>query len=150
MNTLRNYRPAMLAVLLGASTAAAASAEADDMLAPGRYEVDTRTEYVDVPIPETTITTQNCLTAEDLEAGAGNILAGLPANQNCQIGEFVMAEGALDMTMSCAADDGDMDMVTSGTYTSNGYEMTSNVTVTVGDKSIVMQSTVQGTRVGDC
>jgi hypothetical protein len=120
------------------------------MLTPGRYEVSTRTEYVDVPIPETTITTQNCLTAEDLEAGAGNILAGLPENQNCEIGEFVMAEGALTMTMSCAADDGDMNMVTSGTYTASDYELTSDVTVTVGDKSVVMHSTVQGTRVGDC
>ena len=146
MITLRNYRSAVLAILFCLGVAATA----EDMLTPGRYEVSTTTVYVDVQIPESTIITQNCLTAEDLESGAGTILAGLPENQNCQIGEFVMAEGVLDMTMSCSAEDGDMNMVTGGTYTTSGYELTSDVTVTVGDQSVMMHSKVQATRMGDC
>ncbi|MFV2089750.1 MAG: DUF3617 domain-containing protein [Pseudomonadales bacterium] len=144
-------RPTLSLLALFFSAVSSLSVANDDSPpTPGRYEVSTQTEYIDVEVPETTITTQSCLTAEDLEAGAATLFAGLPKSQNCEVEDFVMAGGVISMTLSCAAPDGDMNMVTSGTYTSSGYSMTSNVTITVGDSAVEMHSEILGTRVGDC
>ena len=41
------------------------AADADRPL-PGNYEITTATTYHDVPLPDTTLTTTSCLSAEDL------------------------------------------------------------------------------------
>jgi hypothetical protein len=142
--------PALMLLLLFSAASTPAAAGDSPLPTPGRYEVSTHTSYIDVAIPDTTITTRNCLTEEDLQAGAATIFAGLPEDQNCEVSDFVMAEGNISMTLSCAAPDGDMHMVTSGTYTPDGYNMTSKVTVSVGDSTVEMRSEIVGTLVGDC
>lgn len=117
---------------------------------PGQYEVTTTTTYTDVPVPDTTVTTRNCLTREDLDQDPASIFAGLPEGKSCEIGEFEMADGAIRMYVNCSAPDGDMVMITEGAYDDAGYNMLTNVTVIVGEQQVKMQSTIEGKLLGDC
>ena len=117
---------------------------------PGLYEVTTTTKYTDVPLPDETVTTSNCLTREDLDRDPASIFAGLPDGKACDIGEFTMGAGEMAMDVSCKAPDGDMVMVTRGTFDASGYNMVTDVTVTVGEQQVKMQSTSIGKLMGDC
>jgi hypothetical protein len=123
---------------------------AQDQPVPGHYEVTTTTTYTDVPVPDTTVTTQNCLTQDDLDRDPASIFAGLPDGKSCEIGEFEMAAGTIRVYVNCSAPDGDMVMITEGTFDNAGYNMLSNVTVTVGEQQVKMQSAIKGKLLGDC
>ncbi|HEY5646889.1 MAG TPA: DUF3617 family protein [Pseudomonadales bacterium] len=129
--------------------AGSTAANADRPL-PGSYEITTATTYHDVPLPDTTLTTTSCLTAEDLARDPAGALASLPDGQTCSVEESLMAGGVIDMRVTCGAADGRMAMVTSGTYDPNGWDMVSDVTVTVGSEEVKMHATIQGRRLGDC
>ena len=118
--------------------------------APGHYEITTSTHFSDGLMPDTTVTTQNCLTQEDLDKDPASVFADLPEGKSCQVADFVMEDGVIRMQILCAAPDGDMTMTVNGSYESETYEMTSDVLVSVGDQSVMMQSTIDGRRVGDC
>ena len=139
-------RLSLAAGLMMAST----SILARDLPVPGHYEVTTSTTYTDVPLPNTSVTTQNCLTAEDLERDPASVFAELPDGKNCDVDQFEMAAGKISMRVSCNAPDGDMLMVTSGEYDADGYQMVSDVTITVGEQKVVMQSLIEGKLLGDC
>jgi len=139
------------AILLSAGTLATGMlAAADGQPSPGQYEVTTLTRYVDVELPETTVTTQNCLTQEDLAKDPASVFAALPDGKTCSVGEFEMADGIIRMGITCAAPDGDLVMVTEGSYDESGYAMTSIVTITAGEQQVEMHSTIQGKLMGDC
>lgn len=135
-----------LALLLGTLLAGFALA----LPAPGHYEITTSTHFSDDLMPDTTVTTQNCLTREDLEKDPASVFADLPEGKSCEIAEFVMEEGVIRMQILCAAPDGDMRMTVDGSYENETYQMISDVVVSVGDQSVQMQSTINGKRVGDC
>ena len=146
---LRTTFPA--AILLSASTLATGMlAAADGQPTPGQYEVTTFTRYIDVELPDTTVTTQNCLTQEDLAKDPASVFAALPDGKTCSVGEFEMADGAIRMQISCAAPDGDLGRVTEGSYNETGYSMNSTVTITAGEQQVEMHSTIQGKLLGDC
>ena len=121
-----------------------------ELPAPGHYEVTTTTHFSDGLMPDTTVTTQNCLTAEDLESDPASVFAGLPEGRSCSVDEFLMEDGVIAMRITCAADDGDMRMTVDGTYQDETYQMVSDVVITVGDEAVSMHSTIDGKRVGEC
>jgi hypothetical protein len=123
---------------------------AADLPAPGHYEVTTTTHFSDGLMPDTTVTTQNCLSAEDLERDPASVFADLPEGRSCSVDEFKMEGGDIAMRISCAAADGDMTMTVSGSYQDETYQMVSDVAVSVGDQTVTMQSTINGKRVGEC
>ncbi len=129
---------------------AASAAQARDLPAPGQYEVTTQTTYSSVPLPDATVTTQNCLTAEDLERDPASVFADLPEGKTCDITNFVMADGAIEMAINCDAPDGKLTMTTTGTFDDDGYDMVSDVVVAVGDKEVKMQTIIEGKLLGDC
>ena len=128
----------------------AACAFAADKPNPGLYEVTTQMDYTDLPIPATTLTTKNCLTAEDLEGDLSRIFADLPEDQNCEVESFSMADGSISMKLVCATPEGSMTMSTQGSYDSDSYSMTSNVTMEAAGRQMQMNSTIEGVRLGDC
>jgi hypothetical protein len=136
----------LLAGILGALLAGAALA----LPAPGYYEVTTTTHFSDGLMPDTTITTHNCLTQEDLDKDPASVFADLPEGKSCQVADFAMEDGVIRMQILCAAPDGDMSMNVNGSYENETYQMTSDVTVIVGDQSVSMQSSIDGKRMGDC
>lgn len=121
-----------------------------DLPAPGHYEVSTTTSFSDGTLPQTTVTTQNCLTEEDLQKDPASVFADLPEGKSCQVAGFVMEGGDISMRISCTAADGNMVMVINGTYQEETYEMVSEVVVSVGEQQVTMHSTIDGRRVGDC
>ena len=128
----------------------AATAAATDLPAPGHYEVTTTTHFSDDLMPDTTVTTQNCMTQEDLEKDPASVFADLPDGKSCNVADFLMKGGEIRMQINCAAPDGDMTMTVNGSYLAETYEMISDVVVKVGDQSVSMQSSIAGKRVGDC
>ena len=132
------------------ATGLAGAAMAQDLPSPGHYEVTTTTHFSDGLMPDTTVTTQNCMTQADLEKDPASVFADLPDGKTCNVAEFLMEGGEIRMQITCAAPDGDMTMTVNGSYLAETYEMTSDVVVKVGDESVTMQSSITGKRVGDC
>ncbi len=118
--------------------------------APGHYEVTTTTHFSDELMPDTTVTTQNCLTREDLEKDPASVFAELPEGKSCEVADFVMEGGVIRMQILCVTPEGDMTMTVNGSYEDETYQMMSDVVVSVGDQSVTMQSSIDGKRVGDC
>ena len=56
-----------ISILFASLLSVAGIALALDLPAPGHYEVTTTTHFSDGLMPDTTVTTQNCMTQEDLE-----------------------------------------------------------------------------------
>lgn len=138
------------ALLSGAFRPTSVTAAARDQLAPGQYEVTTTTTYTDVPVADSVVTTEHCLTREALDEDPASVFAGLPDGKSCQIGEFVMAGGTIRIEVDCAAPDGEMTMITTGSYDAHGYQMVADVTITVGDDQVKTQSKIDARRLGDC
>ncbi|TNF81754.1 MAG: DUF3617 family protein [Gammaproteobacteria bacterium] len=149
MNIRTSRRKPAFAVSLSAIVVAGA-AFAADLPAPGHYEVTTTTHFSDDLMPDTTVTTQNCLTQEDLEKDPASVFAGLPEGRSCEVNDFLMKGGEIRMRITCAAEDGGMIMTVNGGYQNETYQMISDVVVNVGEQSVTMQSTIDGKRVGDC
>jgi hypothetical protein len=149
MNPSPARRSVITAVLTG-TISLAGSVLAGELPAPGLYEVATTTHFSDGIMPDTTVTTQNCLTAEDLERDPASVFAGLPEGRSCSVDQFVMEDGVIAMQISCEAPEGDMRMTVDGSYEDETYRMVSDVLVTVGDEAVTMHSTIDGKRVGAC
>ncbi|MEJ2087979.1 MAG: DUF3617 family protein [Gammaproteobacteria bacterium] len=138
------------ALLSGAFPPTSVQSAAPDELAPGQYEVTTTTTYTDVPVADSVVTTEHCLTREELNREPASVFAGLPDGKSCEIGEFVMSGGTIRIEVDCAAPDGDMTMITTGSYDAHGYQMVADVTITVGDDQVKTQSKIDARRLGDC
>ncbi len=143
-------RRSSIAALLTGLLCIAGTALALDLPAPGQYEVTTTTHFSDGLMPDTTVTTQNCLTAEDLERDPASVFAGLPEGRSCSVDEFLMEDGVIAMQIACSAEDGDMRMTVEGSYQDENYQMVSDVVITVGDETVSMHSTIDGKRTGAC
>jgi hypothetical protein len=135
-----------IAWICGALFTAAVSAE-HHRPNPGEYEVTTSSNFNNTPV---TMTTTNCITAEDLDQDPAKIFADSAASENCDMSEFQMADGVLLMNMSCNADDGGMEMTTEGAYTETGYSMNSTITINAGGTTITTEASITATRIGDC
>lgn len=144
------FRLPLMCVLGAVVVSGAMSAMAADGPVPGHYQVTTRTTYTDVPLPPTTVTNETCLTAEDLERDPASAFAALPDGKSCDVSEFEMSGGIFRMRVNCATPEGDMIMITEGSYDASGYLMTSHVEVTAGEQVARMQSEIQGKLLGDC
>jgi len=124
---------------------------ADELLPrPGLYEVTTRSEFGDLPVPPTTVTTSNCLTAEQLSQDPKKVFADLPAAENCSMETFEMAGGKLEMRLSCQSDDGNMTMEGDGDYDPDSYRMNTVINIESGGAKVRTTATVDARRVGDC
>jgi hypothetical protein len=137
---------AALALTLGAVAVLAD----DQRPTPGRYEVTTRSEFGNLPVPPTTVTTSSCLTQQDLDQDPQKVFADLPASDRCTIDEFTMEGGKLTMSLACDTDEGRMVMSTEGAYSPTTYSMQSVINIDAGGTKITTTATVEAVRSGDC
>ena len=136
-----------LLILTALPLSCAWAADAPD---PGLYEVATEMVSTELPVPPTTITTRNCLTRADLDRDISQVFADLPEGASCDIDTFEMAGGHISMALRCVTPTGDMQVETSGVYTSGSYSMSSIVTMPLGDRMLTINSKIEGKRVGEC
>lgn len=113
----------------------------------GEYEVTTTSNFNNLPV---TVTTTNCITAEDLDQDPASVFADTAAAENCELEEFEMADGIMSMHMVCNSDEGGLEMTTEGAYTESSYSMNSTIVISAGETRMTTTATVAGTRVGDC
>jgi hypothetical protein len=133
-----------------AAIAAASAAAAVDQPNPGLYEVTTQMVYGDLPIPPTSITTNQCVTDEALQESLSQALAIVPLALNCEIVEFNVGGGNIAMQLSCAAAEGSIVVKTTGNYTENAYAMKSHIANTGGGTAMDISGDISGKRIGDC
>jgi hypothetical protein len=147
---IRPASSAGLLLCLAAAGSITLAADGSGRPEAGAYEITTATTYTDVPLPDTTITTTSCLSAAVLERDPASALAALPEGSSCNVVESVMDNGVIEMRIVCDADGSSMVMVTTGSYNAGGWDMVSDVTVTVGIDQVKMHSAITGRRTGDC
>lgn len=132
-----------------AITAVSATA-AVDQPNPGLYEVTTQMVYGDLPIPPTSITTNQCVTEEALQESLSKALTTVPIAQNCETVEFDVGGGSIAMQLSCAAPEGSIVVKTTGNYSQNDYALKSNITISGGGTAMDISGDITGKRIGDC
>ena len=133
-----------LCLLLGFSLQAHA-----DQPTPGMYSITTTMES-DMPIPVPTQTMTECLTEEDIARDPKAFLGSQEGTDDCEIGDYAIADGKMTVSLVCEIAGGQMIMNAEGTYHATGYTMISNVQITAAGMTINMKTTGVGTRIGDC
>lgn len=145
--TLIDARWLRLCITTGLLSLASVGHADNHLPSAGEYEVTTTSNFNNLPV---TVTTTNCITAEDLDQDPASVFADTAAAENCELEEFEMADGVMAMRMVCDSDDGGLEMTTDGAYTDSSYSMDSTIVISAGDTRMTTTATVAGTRIGDC
>ena len=135
-----------LSVLLAVSLQAHA-----DQPTPGMYSITTTMESdMPMPVPMPAQTMTECLTEEDIERDPKAFLGSQQGTDDCEIGDYAIADGKMTVSLVCEIEGGQMIMNAEGTYDATGYTMISNVQITAAGMTINMKTTGVGKRIGDC
>jgi len=97
---------------------------------------------------ESGITTETCVTQEQIEQGPQSMFD--QTGGDCSYSEFSMEDGVLHAVAQCTGPQGNMVMVTDGTYTANAYSTTMRMESDMGMGPMTMVFTVEGRRLGPC
>ena len=145
-----------------------AAAGDSDLISPGRWE--TKVTLIDVDMPgmpphfadrmkQTMAKVQagaitTCMTEADIKKPKEDFFAG--RSKNCRYDHFTMSGGKIDAQMTCSAGEqnGTMSMAMNGTYSSDEYEATMEMTTAAQPGSrmggMKMKSHTESHRVGEC
>lgn len=126
------------------------AAVASDTITPGLYRTTVTMEMTmgDMKMPPRTEERDECLTAEDVEAGPNS---WMPDNDDsCEMLKYEFGGGKLAIEMVCRMEEGEGTMVSTGTYTDDSYEMNSRMTMSAQGMQMETNSRVVGQRVSDC
>ncbi|WP_300271770.1 DUF3617 family protein [Halomonas sp.] len=139
--------PAIAASLLLALPLAA-QAETPNIV-PGEWEFTSTTSVAgDLPIPDQTETTRECIAQGDLDDPDFQMIE---AEEGCELLEHSVSVDGMDYRMMCAAEGGQAEIV--GHMDFLGETTEGEVTVTVQSPQMgemVMNTEVTGRRIGDC
>lgn len=94
------------------------------------------------------ITTETCVTQEQIDQGPQTMFDG--TGGDCSYSEFSMDDGVLHAVAQCTGPQGDMVMVTDGTYTATTYSTRMVMESDMGMGPMTMVFTVEGRRLGAC
>ncbi|MGE4533493.1 DUF3617 domain-containing protein [Halomonas sp.] len=126
----------------------AAQAETPNIV-PGEWEFTSTTSVAgDLPIPDQTETTRECIAQGDLDDPDFQMIE---AEEGCELLEHSVSVDGMDYRMMCAAEGGQADIV--GHMDFLGETTEGEVTVTVQSPQMgemVMNTEVTGRRIGDC
>lgn len=129
---------------------AASIAHAEDTIMPGLYDLTVNTEMKmgDMSMPGRSMNEQHCLTAEDVAKGPPVPEPGDDAE--CEVTQYELSGGSFTMAMSCTMDGGSGQMVGSGTYTKDSYEMNNVFKMKAQGMEVEMRSKAVGKRLKAC
>ena len=142
------FSAAALATLLLTSTANAESDAPRPNLNPGLWAyTSTMTFDADMPFPDQTESTQECVTAEDLERGNPFMDLG----EECTVTEQDLRADGMDYTMVCRGPDGgEVSMQTSMVFNGDTASGTMRTELNLPIGPVQATISIQGERVGDC
>lgn len=133
---------------LAALTALAATATfaAPPNMAPGLWEITTRTEMPGMPMAMPAQTIRHCFRASDLK----DTRDSLPVDKECRIEDLSQSGNAVSWKMSCKTGGGSMRGEGRITHDGQSYSGTVSLRGRVEGQDVAMNSTYSGRRVGDC
>lgn len=150
----------MLRILLGLSALALTSSTTT--IQPGNWEAVGQLQDLQMgpgappgmadimrsALGENGTTTQTCVTQEQIDQGPQTMFD--QTDGDCSYSEFSMEDGVLHAVAQCTGPQGDMAMVTDGTYTATAYSTTMRMESDMGMGPMTMVFTVEGRRTGPC
>lgn len=139
------YRALLASLLLAAPLVAVAEAP---NIVPGEWEFTSTTSVdADLPIPDQTETTRECLVQGDLEDESFSFIE---EEEGCELIEHEVTADGMDYRMVCRADGGEANII--GRMDFFGERVEGNVDILVDSAAgeLRMTTAVQGHRLGDC
>jgi hypothetical protein len=122
----------------------------DELPRTGRYSVTTEVKS-ETPLPFKINTTEHCLKTEDFTQDPVGILANQPENaDHCEITQFSMKNGKVELLMNCTPDNGTMNMKITGSYSTTSYSIYSDMQLEMNGLIMNMTSITKAKRLGDC
>ncbi|GGY11758.1 hypothetical protein GCM10007160_43410 [Litchfieldella qijiaojingensis] len=117
-------------------------------LTPGEWEFVTSTTVEgDFSIPDETMTTRECLTQETIdEANAGFI----QEEEGCEVLEQNASRDSMSYRMACAGEGGEATVTGNMRYMEYRTEGTMRVETTTPMGDMIMNTEIEGRRVGSC
>ncbi len=93
------------------------------------------------------ITSQSCVTQEDIDEGPENFLNG--SGDNCEYSDMQMTNGIIRGSAICESN---MNIVLEGTYTDTTYSMNVTANGDMGEEMgpMTLSMAIEGRRLGDC
>ena len=143
----------ILAAALGAAAFAATAAGPFDQfkgkLKPGMYETRMEMQIPGMPagMGKQNMTVQNCVTAEDIDAGQMGKKEGMP--KDCEVKNFKMSGNTASYTTECK---GNMKMTADNhiTFRDNGYTLDMKMAMNQGGQVMNMQQKMEARYLGPC
>lgn len=145
----------VLLLVVPVLAAAGLGAPALAQVTPGKWEIVTTVNSVDMPgappfvanmMKGKPIKVSHCLTPEEAARGPQDMMK---ARKECTFTRYSMAGGKLDSVMVCQQGGGTMTATSSGSFTPTSFTSSAR-TVMTGAQQMTMTATAVGTRVGDC
>lgn len=142
------FSAAAITALLLASTVNGESDAPRPNLNPGLWTyTSTMTFDADMPFPDQTETTQECVTAEDLDRGNPFMDLG----EECTVIEQDLRADGMDYTMVCRGPDGgEVSMQTSMAFNGDSANGTMRTELDLPIGPVQATISIQGERTGDC
>ncbi len=127
-------------------------------LQPGEWETTVEVLRMEIPgmpagmnaptVPA--VTTRHCLTPEEAAQPNAEFFNGNAAGASCQRENFTIANGQVNGTIVCAAEDATMRSEMNGRFTPDSYEMTARTQTTGQGMTMNGETRIRARRVGDC
>jgi hypothetical protein len=131
------------ATLLGFSVAAFAD---QPNVQPGQWEFTSTTSFIGMPMPEQTLTSSECVTAEDISEG----FAFDVDVENCVMEKMDKRPDGMNYTMVCREDGVEMVMEAELRFMGDRTEGTMNARTMTPMGPMNMRTVLEGRRIGDC
>lgn len=143
-------RPSVLLSVLFTAVFTQLSISAEE-LTPGLYKTTVSFEgkMGQLSLPARTEERNDCITAQDIENGPP---LSMPENtpSDCEVLNYEYGDGKLSMEMSCKMQGGEGKMVGSGTYTSDSFEMSTQMKLALPGAEMEMSTRSTGQRISGC
>ena len=138
-----SLRHLVAATALGLSFAAAAD---QPNVQPGQWEFTSTTSFTGMPMPEQTLSSSECVTAEDIAEG----FAFDVDVENCEIQNMDKRPDGMNYTMVCRQEGMEMTMEAELKFMGDRTEGTMDAQTMTPMGPMNMRTVLEGRRVGDC
>ena len=116
----------------------------------GLYEITVKMENPMMGLSRTQ-TSKECITQDQFDEGPEAFLNDQQKESECTMDTYSMADGKIQMSMSCVIPGGGKASMTgTGTYGTDGFTMTNKMQMEAAGIKMDMQTVSEGKRIGDC